>query len=129
MASKMRRASIETIERLVKDATASQAEATRDRRLSLTMMNCIWARNTDVETLDPVAGEVVQGSVPPWLKGSFYRVGPGIIQVGDSCYRHPFDMLSVLHKYTIGPNGAKDNTYRNKIVDSKTRAMASSVAL
>ena len=33
----------------------------RDRRLSLTMMNCIWARNTDVETLDPVAGEVVQG--------------------------------------------------------------------
>ena len=25
------------------------------------MMNCIWARNTDVETLDPVAGEVIQG--------------------------------------------------------------------
>ena len=24
----------------------------------------------------------VQGSVPQWLKGSFYRVGPGIIQVG-----------------------------------------------
>ena len=23
----------------------------------------------------------VPGSVPPWLKGSFYRVGPGIIQV------------------------------------------------
>ena len=56
MTSKMRRASIETLERIVKDATASQAEASRDRRLSLTMMNCIWARNTDVETIEPVQG-------------------------------------------------------------------------
>ena len=38
---------------------------------------------------------------------------PFVRQVGDSCYRHPFDMLSVLHKYTIGPNAAKDNTYRD----------------
>ena len=58
MTSKMRRASIETIERIVKDATSSQADHARDRRLSLTMMNCIWARNTDVETLEPVYGEV-----------------------------------------------------------------------
>ena len=58
MTSKMRRASLETIERMVKDVTSSQAEATRDRRLSLTMMNCIWARNTDVETTEPVVGEV-----------------------------------------------------------------------
>ncbi len=58
MASKMRRASLETIERMVKDVTATQAEAARDRRLSLTMMNCIWARNTDEETAEPVLGEV-----------------------------------------------------------------------
>ena len=58
MTSKMRRASIETLERIVKDATASQAEASRDRRLSLTMMNCIWARNTDVETMEPVQGKM-----------------------------------------------------------------------
>ena len=57
----MRRASIETIERIVKDATSSQAEHTRDRRLSLTMMNCIWARNTDRETDEPVRGEVISG--------------------------------------------------------------------
>ena len=56
--SRIRRASIETLERMVKDVTVSQAEATRDRRLSLTMMNCIWARNTDVETDEPVVGEV-----------------------------------------------------------------------
>ena len=58
MTSRMRRASIETIERMVKDVTVSAAEASRDRRLSLTMMNCIWARNTDVETNEPVQGEV-----------------------------------------------------------------------
>ncbi len=58
MTSKMRRASLETIERMVKDVTATQASAARDRRLSLTMMNCIWARNTDVETTEPVVGGV-----------------------------------------------------------------------
>ena len=58
MASKMRRASLETIERMVKDVRTTQAEAARDRRLSLTMMNCIWARNTDEETKEPVEGQV-----------------------------------------------------------------------
>ena len=51
-----RRSSIETIERLVKDVHQSPAEHARERRVSLTMMNCIWARNTDVETNEPVAG-------------------------------------------------------------------------
>ena len=58
MSGKKRRSSIETIERLVKDVHQSPAEHARERRLSLTMMNCIWARNTDVETNDPVAGEI-----------------------------------------------------------------------
>ena len=52
-------------------------------------------------------------------------MGPGIIQVGDSCYNHPFDMLAVIQKYTVGPE-AGDNTYRNKIVDSKSRENATS---
>ena len=47
------------------------------------MMNCIWARNTDVETLDPVAGEVIQGreenvalsvgSVPPNILQNIFK--------------------------------------------------------
>ncbi|CAB4065864.1 unnamed protein product [Lepeophtheirus salmonis] len=52
----IRRASIETFER-VKDVTSSRSP--RDRRLSLTVMNCIWARNTELETLEPVEGEIV----------------------------------------------------------------------
>ena len=66
-----------------------------------------------------------KGTIPLWLKGTLYRVGPGIIQVGDSCYNHPFDMLAVIQKYTVGP-AAEDNTYRNKIVDSKSRENATS---
>ena len=50
-----------------------------------------------------------------------YRVGPGIIQVGDNCYKHPFDMLSVIHKYTLSPEKNKCS-YQNKIVDSEVNS-------
>lgn len=51
----MRRASVETIEKLVQ----SKADQARERRVSLTIMNCIWARNTERETTLPVHGDVV----------------------------------------------------------------------
>ena len=51
----MRRASVETIERMV----TSKADQARGRRVSLTIMNCIWARNTEQETSHPVHGEVI----------------------------------------------------------------------
>ena len=41
----------------------------------------------------------VPGTIPPWVRGSLYRGGAGIIQVGDSCFNHPFDMLAVVHKW------------------------------
>ena len=53
--SKMRRASVEHIEKLYQ----SKADQARERRVSLTIMNCIWARNTERETTHPVHGEVV----------------------------------------------------------------------
>ena len=51
----MRRASVEQIEKLYQ----SKADQARERRVSLTIMNCIWARNTERETTHPVHGEVV----------------------------------------------------------------------
>ncbi len=54
---------------------------------------------------------LLPGRIPSWLRGALYRVGPGIIQVGDSCYNHPFDMLSVVHRYSVGP-APEDNAYR-----------------
>lgn len=53
--NKMRRASVEHIEKLYQ----SKADQARERRVSLTIMNCIWARNTERETTHPVHGEVV----------------------------------------------------------------------
>ena len=53
--NKMRRASVEHIEKLYQ----SKADQARDRRVSLTIQNCIWARNTERETTHPVHGEVV----------------------------------------------------------------------
>ena len=63
---------------------------------------------------------VISGEWPTWLEGTMYRVGPGIIQVGDNCYKHPFDMLSVIHKYTLSSDQNKCS-YQNKIVDSEVR--------
>ena len=51
----MRRASVEHIEKLYQ----SKADQARERRVSLTIMNCIWARNTERETTHPVHGEVI----------------------------------------------------------------------
>ncbi len=53
--SGMRRASVEAIEKFGQ----TKAEKARDRRLSLTIMNCIWARNTEKETSLPVHGDII----------------------------------------------------------------------
>ena len=58
---------------------------------------------------------VLAGDVPDWLSGTLYRVGPGVIQSGDTLYEHLFDMPSVLHKYTLKP-GIQRFTYQNRIV-------------
>ena len=48
----------------------------------------------DIETLE------VKGSVPPWLKGSLLRNGPGMVVV-DKPMNHWFDGLAMLHKFDI----------------------------
>lgn len=55
------------------------------------------------------------GEVPQWLSGALYRIGPGVIQSGDTIYEHLFDMPSVLHKYILKP-GIERFTYQNRIV-------------
>lgn len=46
----------------------------------------------------------VRGEIPPWLCGSMYRVGPGLLEVSqNSRYKHWFDGLALLHRYALGP--------------------------
>jgi carotenoid cleavage dioxygenase-like enzyme len=58
----------------------------------------------------------VRGRLPDWLRGTLIRNGPGTFQVGQERFRHWFDGLSMLHKFTIaGGNVA----YANRFLDTQ----------
>lgn len=52
-------------------------------------------REIDVDSLP------VRGQIPSWLQGTLIRNGPGTFQVGEQQYRHWFDGLSMLHKFSF----------------------------
>lgn len=55
----------------------------------------------------------VQGAIPPWVQGTLVRNGPGTFRVGEQQYRHWFDGLAMLHKFTVA-NGQV--SYANKFL-------------
>ena len=42
-----------------------------------------------------------QGQLPDWLEGSLIRNGPGTFRVGERRYRHWFDGLAMLHRFSF----------------------------
>lgn len=58
----------------------------------------------------------VQGKIPEWVQGELFRNGPGTFTVGQQRYRHWFDGLAMLHKFSI-QNG--NVSYANKFLESK----------
>jgi carotenoid cleavage dioxygenase-like enzyme len=48
-----------------------------------------------------VAALPVEGTLPEWLAGTLLRNGPGRFTVGSERYRHWFDGLAMLHRFTI----------------------------
>ena len=58
----------------------------------------------------------VQGEIPAWVRGELFRNGPGTFTVGEQKYRHWFDGLAMLHKFSI-KNGRV--AYANKFLESK----------
>ena len=66
------------------------------------------------------------GNVPAWLSGTLYRVGPGVIQSGDTMYEHLFDMPSVLHKISLKP-GIQRFTYQNRIVSLTSEEQSNNI--
>jgi carotenoid cleavage dioxygenase-like enzyme len=56
-----------------------------------------------------------RGSVPPWLKGTLLRNGPGKFEVGPHRYRHWFDGLAMLHRFSIAGGQV---SYANKFLRS-----------
>ncbi|MFO7683719.1 MAG: carotenoid oxygenase family protein [Chloroflexota bacterium] len=56
----------------------------------------------------------VQGNIPAWLSGTLLRNGPGTFHVGEQRYRHWFDGLAMLHKFSF-ENGRV--AYANKFLE------------
>jgi carotenoid cleavage dioxygenase-like enzyme len=57
----------------------------------------------------------VEGKVPTWLAGSLLRNGPAQFEVGPHNYRHWFDGLAMLHRFSF-KNG--EVSYTNKFLQS-----------
>lgn len=68
--------------------------------------------------LDDVA---VRGIVPDWLEGTLLRNGPGTFQVGERRYRHWFDGLAMLHRFTL--QGGRVS-YANRFLETKAYSAA-----
>lgn len=65
----------------------------------------------------------IQGKIPGWLRGTLIRNGPGAFNVGEQQYRHWFDGLAMLHKFSIN-NGKV--SYANKYLNTKAYQEAQS---
>jgi carotenoid cleavage dioxygenase-like enzyme len=59
----------------------------------------------------------VTGALPTWLTGSLLRNGPGTFQVGDRRYRHWFDGLAMLHRFTIQDGRV---SYANRFLETES---------
>ncbi|MDP3794710.1 MAG: carotenoid oxygenase family protein [bacterium] len=64
----------------------------------------------------------IRGNIPPWLSGTLLRVGPAKFEVGETTYRHWFDGLSMLHRFSFRSNRV---AYRNKFLCSRAFKAAS----
>ncbi|XP_066548582.1 retinoid isomerohydrolase [Amia ocellicauda] len=73
------------------------------------------------ELSEPIPAQVT-GRIPPWIKGSLLRLGPGLFEVGDEPFYHLFDGQALLHKFDF-KNGQV--TYHRKFLrtDTYVRAM------
>ncbi|XP_063893598.1 carotenoid isomerooxygenase [Helicoverpa armigera] len=65
--------------------------------------NCdasVWLRSCEEEVSEPLEGTTT-GELPPWLRGTLLRNGPGSLKVGDMRFDHLFDSSALLHRFAI----------------------------
>lgn len=58
----------------------------------------------------------VEGRLPAWLEGTLLRNGPGAFTVGEQSYRHWFDGLAMLHRFSFQQGRV---SYANKFLESR----------
>ena len=59
----------------------------------------------------------VQGTLPSWLSGMLLRTGPAQYEVGQEHYRHWFDGLAMLHRFSFHDGAV---SYANRFLQSRT---------
>jgi carotenoid cleavage dioxygenase-like enzyme len=57
------------------------------------------------------------GELPEWLWGSLLRTGPAKFEAGEDQFRHWFDGLAMLHRYTFGDGRV---AYSNRFIKGKS---------
>lgn len=60
---------------------------------------------------------LVQGTLPPWLRGTLFRNGPGRFEVGGRSYNHWFDGLAMLHAFAVDEGSV---SYSNRFLRSRS---------
>lgn len=60
-----------------------------------------------------VSNSVIKGQIPPELRGTFFRIGPGRNEIGGQRFGHWFDGDGMLHRMTFQDEGLH---YRNRYV-------------
>jgi len=61
----------------------------------------------------------VRGSLPDWLTGTLLRNGPGTFTVGEQRYRHWFDGLAMLHRFSIQDGRV---SYGSRFLEGRARS-------
>ncbi|KAJ0175416.1 hypothetical protein K1T71_008575 [Dendrolimus kikuchii] len=81
--------------------------------------NCdsgVWLRSCEEEVTEPLEG-IITGSLPPWLRGTLLRNGPGSLKVGSMRFKHLFDSSALLHRFSIQDGSV---TYQCRFLRSNT---------
>src|SRR6185295_18227171 len=59
----------------------------------------------------------VSGNLPAWLTGTLLRTGPALFEIGQQSYRHWFDGLAMLHRFSFRENRV---LYTNRFLESQS---------
>ena len=74
---------------------------------------------------------VVEGQIPPDLRGVLYRNGPGRFQLGEQTYGHLFDGDGLVLRFAIGGTSSDSRArirYRNRFVRTPSSSRKSAAA-
>ncbi|KAK6177601.1 hypothetical protein SNE40_015669 [Patella caerulea] len=77
----------------------------------------VWQQYKPESQLPDPVPLTVKGTIPSWVKGSLYRNGSGVYEIGDSKLKHVFDGMAVLLRFIIENGEVK---FQSKILNSES---------